>query len=267
MSRVTSILLLIWAALTYGKDISCQVQPVWEIATDKQIPRHFYECRLPEYGVIELDIPVSQIDYDALEEGAWNINFPSEWVSREQSLSPKLHVPQGQSIRTITPNLRSRRLPAPQRKVLSETTLVVLVNAEDTHCGLSAQQASDIVFAEKDSANTLYSSCTDSRLNILGRGNGVISVFLSENLNSFTKTTIKSAAIASVCEYYGLDASCDPVKSKALDHILFVIPEGLSEDSQGWIRGDIGGHYSLYQEAVFAPESIMHQLQQNCKTA
>jgi hypothetical protein len=91
----------------------------------------------------------------------------------------------------------------------------------------------------------------------------VIEVELPLGLASYTRQTVYDAARKAVCLYYGKPATCEPATERDLDHILYVLPFGVQDDSPNsyWAYADVGGYrkHSVYGGGFFVSSTILHE--------
>lgn len=145
-----------------------------------------------------------------------------------------------------------------------ETALIVRISAPDVTPQLSKEEAYEIAFGETLSASSQYRACSGGDYEFVPFQTGIIDIMLDEPIHVHHRHTIRPAAQVHVCRYFSHEAECDPALLEGIDHILYLIPGGLADGNlQGWMRGAVGGSYSLYQEPSFAVESILHESSHN----
>ena len=222
---------------------------------------------------------------EALLKDEWYISFPSSWLLPTDLPTPTLIFPPGEQIVTVEPAIVDRLLQKPsglrkhrrQQRTRrtretkpEESVLVVLVSAKNTDLNVTTSEAQDVVFgnenADQVSAASQFSACSFGQFQLVPFGeNPVISVRVDDNIDQYDKITIRAEAQKKVCAEFGLRTRCSPDDSKGIDHIIYVVPFGLSSDNNphGFGSAAVGGTHSVYQGKAFAPESILHEFGHN----
>jgi len=233
----------------------------------------------------ELSEAILEANKEALINNEWYITFPSSWLS--ENMSPQtIEIPPGGKVTTVDPMTLGRRLQQyfglrkSSRKVArkrqtretknEESVYIVLVSAQDEQLNVQAATATQIVLGNGMSAKNQFSACSFGEVELVpykdGDGDAVTEITLGGNIGDYDKNTVRTAAQKIVCSEFGLTSSCDPASSKGIDHIIYVVPFGLSSDTgskNGFGRGAIGGTYVVFQGLAFAPQTVMHEFGHN----
>jgi len=217
----------------------------------------------------------------ALEKGEWYISFPSSWLTVDHE-SQTIDMPFGQELVTVELDNVERFVQKERggsKKALKKTAsnrqmretyswenaLIVLVSAKDVDLNVTADQAKEIVFGSGESAASQFAACSFGEFELVPFQEVVIEVGVDDNIGQYDKNAILLAAQSKVCEHFDRDPVCSPAYDELIDHIIYVIPLGLSSDvgPYGFGKAELGGTYSLFQGPAFAPETILHEFGHN----
>ena len=248
---------------------------------------HRYDCLvLTSHGPHEVHLnfgPNSLVQREnerAMAKGEWVISFPVEWVDNANRLLPhktelvktlslfeveiamqQEHHHGGRRLlrdivnKSDATRLRPRRLGA----IGGQGCGIVIVNTRDKS---NKETTSSVERAVYTTASNQFRTCSNNAMS-LRRKDATISVTLPRDLQSYNSQTVYDAARAAVCAYYGQHQTCEPATVRGLDHILYSIPFGTSDDQAGynWAYASIGGkrRMSIYNGGYFSPSTITHE--------
>lgn len=172
-------------------------------------------------------------------------------------------------------------IPTPGRSLLVyppkrvENGLIIRVIGQDESGNsinpiLDENEAYRRAFADTNSAAEQFHECSGGDFTFVPfehsalPQSGIITIRVTESpYSTYSRNTIRQAADAKVCEYFGLTAGCDV----GIDHKMFILPNGLSNgNSMGFLSGAVGGDYSifgdspLYRVSSFDTEGILHEV-------
>jgi hypothetical protein len=111
-------------------------------------------------------------------------------------------------------------------------------------------------------ASNQFRACSNNAMS-LNRKDATISVTLPRVIGSYDSTTVYDAARVAVCTYYRQPSNCEPATIRGLDHIMYSLPFGTSDDIAGhnWAYASIGDtrKFSIYNGNYFIPSTIIHE--------
>lgn len=238
----------------------------FDVAGGKQTARHRFDCvgvsDSTPFRQIRLNLDSEDTLYleneEAFHKGEWFLSFPCHYVSRSQ-----LPRHRNESVKSLSKEeikqvlISSRRL----RSGMAETKIKNprrLSNIGTQHCAIVIVEGKDVAnpLSIQDADNHLYSvvnqqfqGCSNGAMELVKKDN-TIRLKLPNNLATYNDDTISDALNAVVCNHYYGFPNCDITAKRGLDHILYSIPFGLSNDSSGsfWAFASTGDErrYSVY---------------------
>jgi len=233
--------------------------------------------KTPSSVHLDLSSDLIEANKAALMNEEWFISFPSSWLSDHRP-TPTLVIPTGESLTTVDVLTAEEQLrvhsslkSAPSKRKLRETypqesVLIILISAQNVDLDVTPSDAMKIVFGAgaapgEVSAASQFSACSFGELELVPFSDTpAISVKVDNNVNQYDKDSMSLEARKKACVHFGLPASCWLPSEMGVDHIMFLVPFGLSDDtgaSAGFAKAVPGGTYSIYQGPKFAPEVIM----------
>jgi hypothetical protein len=231
---------------------------------------------------------VRQAHEHAIKNGGWYISFPLDWVSYDGQLLPH----QTEQVTTLTlaevdeallllqqerhgaRNLESGYLRKKKTARVGESSDahprklgafgahqcgIVIVHTRDR---ANPETVSSVEMTTYVTASNQFRACSNNVMSLV-RKDPTISVTLPGSIGSYDAETIYDAARMAVCSYYRQPSNCEPATVRGLDHILYSIPFGTSDDIQGgsWAYAAVGDEraFSIYNGNYFIPSTILHE--------
>jgi hypothetical protein len=225
----------------------------------------------------------------AIVEEGWYISFPTDWVKDDAHLLPheteqvttltlaevdealtqmeqQRHGGrslQHGSLRKRTTSSVAERSTYHRRRELGAVGArncgIVIVHAEDTWNPETVASVDNAVYV---TASNQFRACSNNAMS-LNRKDATISVTLPRELSEYNSYTVYDAARMAVCAYYRQPSNCEPATIRGLDHILYSLPFGTSDDVENnfWAYASIGGakKSSIYNGGYFIPSTIIHE--------
>lgn len=240
---------------------------------------------------IELDIDRNEDFYMdnlvALRAGRWFIGFPCEWAvdgnlpreknDRVHSLSfdeveslYKLETSgrqlrrggQGQAVVADEESVK-RKIPSNPRRLSYVGKFfvgIVIVHAKNQRNKLFVADAETMVYTK---ANKQFRDCSNGALELVKKDK-TIEITLPNNIGFYKSTTIEDYLMEAVCTYgpYNYGKDCVITDERDLDHILFSLPYGVSDDSPGKFRFLFLLHFPFdpYAELTYLPALFERRL-------
>jgi len=285
-------------------DLVCQVSLVWSSDFKKPTRREFFCETLsfeddangkPLPPIIRLNLKKDFIkeNKNALKSHDWYISFPSSWIS-DKGPTSIIDIPLGdKAVSTVDPAVVRRSLHKPSsvrttasksksnrqaRETLpEENALIILVSTDNAGpitlinnawTDLTPAKANEIVFGNGDpgkiSAASQFEACSFGEFRLVPYDD-VLEITVDGNADQYDKDTIRLEARKQVCTSLNLSEMCSPGDA-GVDHLIYVVPFGLSSDEEGafgFAKGELGGRYTIYQGAAFASSTILHEIGHN----
>jgi hypothetical protein len=233
---------------------------------------------------------VRQENAMSLKNKGWYISFPLDWVSYDAQLLPH----QTEQVTTLSLAEVDEALMLLQQERHGARNLqngylrkhrAASVDGEtnDAHPrqlggAFGARQCGIVIVHARDRANPAtvasveqatyitasnqFRACSNNAMS-LNRKDATIFVTLPQGIGSYDANTVYEAARVAVCTYYRQPSNCEPATLRGLDHILYSIPYGTSDDTPGgsWAYAAVGDSraFSIYNGNYFFPSTILHE--------
>lgn len=246
---------------------------------------HQFECiAAPSENVfckVDLHIeeyePIYKRNEEAFRAGMWFLKFPCSWIvgkalPRERTSQVlSLSKEEVQAIYHPTRHLRTAK-----HRTLSnigkQNCGIVIVSAPDALNPLSVEDAEYLLYGK---ANRQFHDCSNGALELVKKDD-TVKITLPRKIGTFSSNNVDDMLFQLICEYYNYDSNCEISKERGLDHILFSLPYGISDDDDTlWAYASAGDsrRFSVYgggtsanyvdgeifDSGSFVPSTIMHE--------
>lgn len=148
---------------------------------------------------------------------------------------------------------------------------LVIVHTPGAQNPVTVSDAEAMVYTH---ASNQFRDCSAGAMELV-KADNTVHITLPKNIGQYTSNSIDSDMFAAICQHYGYPSNCEITKKRDLDHILFSLPYGLSDDKPGtfWAKGSAGdsrrfssyGGGELIAEGIvfkggfLIPSTIMHE--------